>query len=174
VAAINLLEKPEVQDLLTVLIRGKHTASQLNQRIVIEKGLCSTASLYRRLSELQMASIIEKESEHFKITSFGENLYLEFKEKESLIVNRRKIKVLEVLKQDQWFSTSEILRRLSISPNDFIKIMKELEAEDLVELETRISGSPRGGRPQKLYRLSKRGRTSSDEYKKFRDKLTKE
>jgi DNA-binding HxlR family transcriptional regulator len=172
VAAINLMEKKETQEILGILKIASKTAKELNQIVVIEKSICSTATLYRRLSELQMASIIIKTQDEFELTPFGRSFYRDFISKATLLVDSRMHRVLNALEQDQ-LSTTDLLSNLSISPNDLIEILHQLEKMEMIEQELHHSGSTKGGRPRKVYRVSERGHMSSEEYKKLRNKVEK-
>jgi DNA-binding HxlR family transcriptional regulator len=173
VAAINLLEKREVQVILSSLSIQSQTAKDLNKIVVLDKGLCSTATLYRRLSELQMASIIIKVEDEYQFTAFGKSLYQEFLDKASLLMDNKRQKVLQILKKRAELSTTQLISAASISPNDLIEILHDLEAENMVNQELSSSKSSKGGRPRKLYSLSQRGQKSTEEYEKLRDKVKK-
>ena len=163
-AIIPILERKETKAIMEAIGKKPRTAKELNEIVVIEKSLCSTSSLYRRLSELMMASILEKE-EAYKLTEYGKTI-IEEMGKET--IQKIEVEIIDAIEELNIPSTIEIQQQMNISPNKLVSNLKKMEEEGLLELKTEKKGK---GRPSKKYSVTEKGKEKSSDYEDLEMKV---
>ena len=163
-AIIPILERKETKAIMEEIRKRPMTAKELNEIVVIEKSLCSTSSLYRRLSELMMASILEKE-EAYKLTEYGETIV---KELEKETIQKVEVEIINAIQELNIPSTIEIQHQMNISPNKLVSKLKIMKKEGLLDLKTEKKGK---GRPSKKYKVTKKGKEKSSDYEELKKKV---
>ncbi len=152
-AILPVFDRIETKEIIKMLMHNPQTAADLNKTLVIERSICSTSTLYRRLNELQIAGIIEKDGKLFRLTKYGEKLFSEYTRQPTRLT-AKELRILKKLRRPVSFV--ELYKELNISPNKLQEILQELEEENLIKRnkETESSGA---GRPKILYSSTKEG-----------------
>lgn len=161
-AAIPLLTKKEAQWILKMLAKG-HTQSQaMHDKIALEKRLCSTATFFRRLKELQYAGYVRQRSKgHYELTTAGAAAAEQVRAPGSWTKLRvTQVRILTQLREEE-YTRGDLRRSLSMSPNTLVRDMRELTKQGLIEETGSLNASPdekkSKGRPAKKWALSNSG-----------------
>ncbi len=166
-AILPIMERKEVKVIMSELDNKPLTAFDLNNIIVLQRNICSTSTLYRRLTELVIASILDKTDKVYSITKYGRRIYSEFQEYH-ISIRERDI----LIKFSREKSFNEILNNTSISPNKLQFIINRLLDEKLIR-ETSTISSNKPGRPKKRYTMTEKGKVISENTKKLMRKANK-
>lgn len=185
---LQLIGKREVQKILSELKEKRLTAADLNDLIVIRDNMCSTSSLYRRLTELSLTGIINKLDQHYSLTDDGKTIMQEFNKKFDLQLDPKLRAILiQFLNSKQ--SVSDLLKKMKISPNELTRslhylhdkkyLVSELKhhtnlIEEKLDKDGRRSKrrfSSSRGRPRRVYKLTKKGKKSLDDLEEFEESL---
>ena len=155
---------------------------ELNKDLMIQKKKLTTATIYRRVKELELIGFIEKDRfkgiqitkkglEALSSTSKRGRASQEFKLKRS----RREI--LSTIEQHKGISVTE-LQQQGFSPNTVQQSIKELEQIDLVMTEQVPSGNvipskkkEKAGRPKKKLKLTKKAKEYLTKQEELEEKL---
>ncbi|MCY3413446.1 MAG: helix-turn-helix transcriptional regulator [Candidatus Heimdallarchaeota archaeon] len=170
-AILPVFQRVETKEIMAILLKGPKSASELNSILVLqpENAVCSTSTLYRRLKELHLASILEKDDDNrYVITNYGLKLYQDFNA-EPVVITQTQEKVLKKFEEVQ--GKSDLLRSMSVSPNTLSQTIDTLIDEDLIE-EVEKEQKPRG-RPKKKYSLTSKGREALKSKKRMEKKARK-
>jgi DNA-binding HxlR family transcriptional regulator len=163
-AILPILDRKETKAIMKAIEEKPRTAKELNEIVVMEKSLCSTSSLYRRLSELMMAAILEKE-EVYRLTEYGKTIV---KEMEKETIPKIEVEIIKAIRVLNIPSTVEIQQQMNISPNKLVLNLKKMEEDGLLDMKKEKKGK---GRPSKKYSVTKKGKEKSSDYEELKKKV---
>ncbi|MHA1946142.1 MAG: hypothetical protein ACXAC6_18255 [Candidatus Hodarchaeales archaeon] len=133
------------------------------------KAHLTTATVYRRVKELQLVGIISKnQSNKVILTDYGFKCLLDI-QGEKLKLKKSRRGILNIIQQKKNVSVQEIQNH-GYSPVTIQRSVQDLEQLDLVEKnlkEKTIAKQKKAGRPKKMFKLTKKGK----EYLKTKEKL---
>lgn len=178
-----LLEQRDSKIIVKTVLNSKKTIKELNEHFMTTNILnISTATLYRRVKELYLAGFLEKlEDGSYTASDYGRTAYNELfnkNEQSSEIQNSISEVVRQLSKKDAYILqklhkrptfTSGILKEISISPNDLLKVLDYLLQIGLIEVVEKPRKKP--GRPKKVYRLTNTGEHTIQEIEILKQKL---
>ncbi|MDH5402724.1 MAG: hypothetical protein OEY49_09555 [Candidatus Heimdallarchaeota archaeon] len=168
-----IIERVETRTILSELLNEAKTAKELNDIIVLEKSICSTSTLYRRLSELVIGSFLTKDEEgKYHTTTLAKKVTTEIEliEKNKARVEKQHRKILyniRDLSSQKTVSSETLYQTTKGSPNEIASTLKYLLHLGFIERKT-INNKI--GRPSYYYVLTDRGRRLLEDF----DELKKE
>jgi DNA-binding MarR family transcriptional regulator len=129
----------------------------------------TTATVYRRVKELQLVGFISKsrDSKVF-LTDYGQKCLLDIQGEEIQLKKSRR-GILNIIQREITISMSEIQNH-GYSPVTIQRSVQDLEHLELVEKDLKeksIHPQKKAGRPKKLIKLTKKGKN----YLKIKEKL---
>ena len=155
---------------------------------MIRDSLCSTSSLYRRLTELSLTRIINKQGQNYSLTGYGKKIRQEFSSKfDPQLDSKLREILIQFLRSKH--SVSDLLDMMKISPNQLTKALHYLQRKNYLISELKphlkiMEEQPEKptkqkrkmvhmsrGRPSKVYRLTKKGKKSLDDLDEFEESL---
>lgn len=129
----------------------------------------TTATIYRRVKELQLVGIISKNQLNKVIlTEYGFKCLLDIQGEEIKLKKSRR-RILSIIQREKSISVQEI-QNYGYSPVTIQRSVQDLEQLDLVEKnlkEKAIVKQKKAGRPKKMFKLTKKGK----KYLKTKEKL---
>ena len=138
------------------------TITEMSSYFQSQKGTktLTTATLYRRVKELQLAGFITKnKAKKLVLTEFGEEKISDI-QREEIRLKRSRRDILNVIQEEHSISVQDIQSR-GFSPVTIQQSVEELKNLALVEqdLENKpLINKKKVGRPKKLYKLTKKGK----------------
>ncbi len=157
-AVLPIFERIETRAIMNLLLNQSLSAKELNSIIVLQKKLCSTSTLYRRLGELVVASILIKNGSDYTVSTYGKNIFSEYKNQID-VLSYKNSQILQQFKKPASFK--DVLNRINVSPNYLQKVFKELLDKKLIFEVTQSSDNTRmvkkAGRPKIYYQLTDKG-----------------
>ncbi|MHA1978010.1 MAG: winged helix-turn-helix transcriptional regulator [Candidatus Hodarchaeales archaeon] len=119
----------------------------------------TSATLYRRVKELQLAGFIEKnKSKEVMLTKFGREKLIDIQKKE-IRLKRSRRNILNTIQEQEGISVLE-LQQSGYSPSTIKQSIDDLEQLDLIKQyveKARNISSKKAGRPKKRHQLTKKG-----------------
>ena len=119
----------------------------------------TSATVYRRVKELQLAGFIEKNKENkVLLTKFGRKKLIDI-QGEEILLKRSRREILNVIQEQEGISVQELQQR-GFSPTTIKKSYDDLEQLDLIKryvVHAKSLGSKKVGRPKKRRQLTKKG-----------------
>ncbi len=130
----------------------------------------TTATIYRRVKELQLAGIIKRDSDNkISLSDYGKKNLIEF-QKQELRLKKSRRDILQNIPANESISRSQ-LQTQGFSPVTIQKSVEELEKLDLVE---KVVNKPdKVGRPIKQFRLTKKGMKVLKKHSEYEDEIKK-
>jgi len=147
------------------------TIPEINQYFNSEgsKTRLTTATVYRRVKELQLVGFISKNRENkVFLTEFGQKSLLDI-QREEIQLKRSRRGILNIIQREITISMSEIQNH-GYSPVTIQRSVQDLEHLELVEKNLKEKSTQlqkKAGRPKKLIKLTKKGKN----YLKIKEKL---
>jgi len=130
----------------------------------------TTATIYRRVKELHLAGILMRDSENrIYLTDFGKKNLAEIKKQEIRLKKSRRA-ILQKIPTRKSISRSE-LQTKGFSPVTIQKSMVELQNLDLVEQV--VKKPEKVGRPEKQFKLTKKGLRILRKHSELEEKISK-
>ena len=135
------------------------------------KSRLTTATVYRRVKELQLVGMISKTKDNkVYLTDYGYQCLLEIQGREIRLKSSRR-DILNIIQQKKDISIKEIQNH-GYSPVTIQRSVQDLEELELVEKDLKdkeLEEERKVGRPKKKFKLTKKG----IEYLKIKEKLEK-
>ncbi len=119
----------------------------------------TSATIYRRVKELQLAGILEKTTNNaIELTKYGKEKLSDVQEREYRLKRSRR-EILNVIQEQEGISVRE-LQHYGFSPTTIKRSIDDLEELELIKqyVEEAMKLSPKKvGRPKKRHQLTKKG-----------------
>ncbi len=147
------------------------TIPEINQNFNSEnsKTRLTTATVYRRVKELQLVGMISKNKDNeVFLTGYGQQCLLDIQGEEIRLKKSRR-GILNIIQREKAISMQEIQNH-GYSPVTIQRSVQDLEHLELVEKDLKeksIQLQKKVGRPKKLFKLTKKG----EQYLKTKEKL---
>ncbi|MHA1979353.1 MAG: winged helix-turn-helix transcriptional regulator [Candidatus Hodarchaeales archaeon] len=135
----------------------------------------TSATVYRRVKELQLAGFIEKnKTNEVSLSKFGREKLIDIQGKE-IRLKRSRREILNVIQEEEGISVNELQQR-GFSPTTIKQSIDDLAQLDLIKQyveKTMSLGSKRVGRPKKRHQLTKKGLKALKKQEELEEELKK-
>ncbi len=135
----------------------------------------TSATIYRRVKELQLAGFIEKnDANKVLLTEFGKKKLADIQGKEFRLKRSRR-EILNVIQEQEGISVTELQQR-GFSPTTIKRSIDDLEDLKLIKQyvdEAKSFSSKKVGRPKKRHQLTKKGMKILKKQEELEEELKK-
>jgi DeoR/GlpR family transcriptional regulator of sugar metabolism len=190
---LDLLASKGAIEILEFLERSPQKSStEINSFLTVKKGF-TTATIYRRIKELEVAGFIIRESpgaKTFILSSKAKSILEERIRRRPVLLELKRTyrSLLHQLKEKEGINVQQLREETQFSPNTVVQGLQELQSLGLIEQvkdsaihsekaekpKKQIKKSKLGpGRPAKFHRLTKKGKEVYKEQKKLEEEQTK-
>jgi DNA-binding HxlR family transcriptional regulator len=176
---LDLLAAKGSVEILTFLKSANNpiTITEMSSHFQSQKGTrtLTTATLYRRVKELQLAGFITKnKAKQIVLTEFGEEKISDI-QREEIRLKRSRRDILNVIQKAHSISVQD-MQNSGFSPVTIQQSVEELKNLALVEQDFEnkpVLKRKKVGRPKKLYRLTKKGKQILKKQEELEKELNK-
>jgi DNA-binding HxlR family transcriptional regulator len=190
---LDLLASKGAIEILEYLERTpQKNSSEINSFLTVEKGF-TTATIYRRIKELEVAGFIIRyppDSKTFILSPKAKIILEERIRRQPVLLELKRTyrSLLHQFQEKENLNVQELQMKSSLSPNTVVQGLQELQDLGLIEQvqdsaipskkadkpikqKRKLKSGP--GRPAKFHRLTKKGKEVYKEQKKLEEEQTK-